>query len=205
MASITLRTITGGPGSTTKGSGLTLQEIDDNFNNINVAKLEIPTANGIVSRTGTNITVGRTITGSGTNIVVTNGDGVSGNPTLDVGANIPKIDTQNSFNATNTFKGIRSTVFTITDGTTVDIDPANGTIQTWVLGANRSPTATNFQSGQFVTLMIADGTLFNVTWTGIGVVWVNNVVPTLPTSGYAIIELWKVGTTVYGTKVGDVA
>ena len=97
------------------------------------------------------------------------------------------------------------TVFTITDGASVDIDPDNGGIQTWTLGANRTPTATSFASGQAVTLMIGDGTAFAVTWTTVGVVWVGGTAPTLPTTGYGVIELWKVGSTVYGAYVGAVA
>lgn len=98
-----------------------------------------------------------------------------------------------------------SNVYAITDGASVDIDPANGGIQTWTLGANRTPTATNFAAGQAVTLMIGDGTAYAVTWSTIGVVWVGGTAPTLPTTGYGVIELWKVGSTVYGAYVGAVA
>lgn len=104
-----------------------------------------------------------------------------------------------------TFGGFAETVFAITDGASVDINPANGTVQTWTLGANRTPTATSFAAGQGVTLMIDDGTAFAVTWTTIGVTWVGGSAPTLPTTGYGVIELWKVGSTVYGAYVGAVA
>jgi hypothetical protein len=96
-------------------------------------------------------------------------------------------------------------VFTITDGASVDLDPANGTVQLWTLGANRTPTATNFAAGQSMTLMINDGTARTITWTTIGVVWVGGTAPTLATSGYTVIELWKVGSTLYGALVGSVA
>ena len=96
-------------------------------------------------------------------------------------------------------------IYPIVDGASVDVDPANGSIQTWTLGANRTPTATNFGAGQTVTMQIADGTAFAVTWTTIGVVWVGGSAPTLPTTGYAIITLWKVGSTIYGAYLGDVA
>ena len=35
--------------------------------------------------------------------------------------------------------------------------------------------------------------------------WVNNagVAPTLATSGYTVITVWKVGSTLYGALVGD--
>lgn len=110
--------------------------------------------------------------------------------------------------ALNSSTGVLSAidgVFTITDGASVDINPANGGIQIWTLGANRTPTATSFAAGQAVTLMIADGTAYAVTWTTIGVVWVGGTAPTLPTTGYGVIELWKVGSTVYGAYVGAVA
>lgn len=97
------------------------------------------------------------------------------------------------------------TVFTITDSSSVDINPSNGTIQLWTLGANRTPTATNFASGQSLTLMIADGAAYAVTWTTIGVIWVGGIAPTLPTTGYGVIELWKVNSTIYGAYVGAVA
>lgn len=45
-------------------------------------------ANGVVARTGTNTFTPRTITGTGNQITVTNGDGVSGNPTLSLPQNI---------------------------------------------------------------------------------------------------------------------
>ena len=94
-------------------------------------------------------------------------------------------------------------VYTITDGASVDLNPANGTIQLWTLGANRSPTATNFLSGQSMTLMVNDGTAYAVTWPS--VTWVNGAIPTLATSGYTIVVLFKVSTTLYGAYVGEVA
>lgn len=101
-----------------------------------------------------------------------------------------------------TFTGYTETVYTITDGASVVLNPANGTIQTWTLGANRSPSIT-MSAGQSLTLMIADGTAYAVTWPS--VTWVGGTAPTLPTTGYGVIVLWKVGSTVYGTYVGAVA
>lgn len=43
---------------------------------------------GLLTQTATDTFTGRTLTGTGTNITVTNGNGVSGNPTVDVGANV---------------------------------------------------------------------------------------------------------------------
>lgn len=94
-------------------------------------------------------------------------------------------------------------VFTISDGASVDLDPSNGTIQLWTLGANRTPTATGFAAGQSMTLMVDDGTAYTITWPS--VTWVGGSAPTLATTGYTVIELWKVSTTLYGALVGEVA
>lgn len=101
-------------------------------------------------------------------------------------------------------------VFTITDGAAFEIDPANGTIQLITLGASRTPKGTNFAAGQSVTLMIDDGSAYTITWTDStfgsgGVSWVNNgrVAPTLATTGYTVVCLWKTGSQVYGALVGN--
>lgn len=96
-------------------------------------------------------------------------------------------------------------VYTITDGAAFEIDPGNGSIQLVTLGANRTPAATNFAAGESVTLMVADGTAYTITWTTVAVTWVGGSAPTLATSGYTVIELWKVGSTIYGSYVGAVA
>ena len=98
---------------------------------------------------------------------------------------------------------ITETVYTITDGASVDINPSNGGIQLWTLGASRTPTATNFGSGKYVLLMINDGTAYTVTWSSVPVTWLGGSAPTLATTGYTFIELWKVGSTIYGSLIGS--
>lgn len=100
---------------------------------------------------------------------------------------------------------VREDVYTIVDAAGVPIDPTNGSIQLWTLTASRTPTAANFDSGESVTLMINDGTAYTVTWSTVGVTWVTGIAPTLPTTGYGVIELWKAGSTIYGAYVGAVA
>jgi hypothetical protein len=94
-------------------------------------------------------------------------------------------------------------VFTISDGASVDLNPANGTIQLWTLGANRSPTASSFASGQSMSLMIDDGSAYTITWPSVTWKTDGGVAPTLQTTGYTIVQLWKVSTTLYGARVGD--
>lgn len=101
-------------------------------------------------------------------------------------------------------------VFTITDAVGFEVDPGNGSIQLITLGASRTPKATNFAAGESVTLMVDDGAAYTLTWTDTtwgpsGVIWETNagVAPTLSTTGYTTIVLWKVSTQVYGARVGD--
>jgi hypothetical protein len=101
-------------------------------------------------------------------------------------------------------------VFDITDGAAFEIDPGNGSVQLITLGASRTPKATNMVAGEAVTLMVDDGSAYTLTWSdatfgGSGVVWKTNagVAPTLNTTGYTVIVLWKVSTQVYGARVGD--
>ena len=82
------------------------------------------------------------------------------------------------------------------------LDPANGTIQTKTLSANTTLTD-SLSAGEAMTLMIDDGSAYAVTWPTI--TWVNNAgaAPTLATSGYTVVAMWKVGSTLYGALVGD--
>jgi len=92
-------------------------------------------------------------------------------------------------------------VFALT-GTTPALEPANGSIQTWTLTAAATPTD-SLAAGEAITLMIDDGTAYTITWPTI--TWINNAgsAPTLATTGYTVIALWKVSTTLYGALVGD--
>lgn len=105
--------------------------------------------------------------------------------------------------ASKTLLGPKEGDFTITDAAGAEIDPANGGVQIWVLGANRTAAFTNFAAGHSVTLMVEDGTGYSLTLPG--VVWVGGLAPTLPTTGKGIIELWKSGAVLRGAYVGATA
>lgn len=112
----------------------------------------------------------------------------------------------NTFTGQQTFAEVKDTVHTITDGAAFEIDPINGSIQIVTLGASRTPAATNFEAGQTVILGIDDGTAYAVTWTTVAPVWVKAggtaSAPTLATTGYTWILLWKVGAVMYAAEVG---
>lgn len=117
------------------------------------------------------------------------------------------LDSANSWTAEQTFKELSETVYTITDGAAFEIDPVNGSYQKITLGANRTPKATNFASGQSVILKIADGTAYTITWTDatLNPTWVGGTAPTLATTGYTLVQLWKDADAMYGRFIGNVA
>lgn len=112
-------------------------------------------------------------------------------------ADLPSADFDNAV-----FTGsIEEKVFAIS-GTTPALDPANGTIQTWALTGNSTPTD-GLTSGEYITLMVDDGAGFTVTWPTMQ--WAGGSAPTLATTGYTVVELWKVGSVLYGAHVGDMS
>lgn len=151
--------------------------------------------------------------GTANQVLKTDGAGLLGWVSASSG-DVTTTGTQTLTNKTLTDPAIIGTVledvYTITDGAAFEIDPGNGSIQLITLGASRTPKATNFAAGEAVTLMVDDGTAYTLTWTdatfgGSGVVWKTDsgAAPTLNTSGYTVIVLWKVSTQVYGARVGN--
>jgi hypothetical protein len=88
----------------------------------------------------------------------------------------------------------------LTPAASVALDPTAGGIQTITLGQTTTFTLSNWASGHRMTLMIDDGTGFTVTWPTMQ--WAGGVEPTLATTGFNTIELWYVGSTLYGAYVG---
>lgn len=112
--------------------------------------------------------------------------------------------TSNVFSGAVLNDGYTEEVFAVT-GTTPALSPTNGSIQTWTLSGNSTPTAGTWAAGQSITIQIDDGTAYTVTWTSLAVTWKTDggSAPTLNTTGVTVIALWKVGTTIYGARVGD--
>lgn len=100
--------------------------------------------------------------------------------------------------------GYTEGVFSVT-GTTPALSPANGSIQTWTLTGNSTPTLGAWASGQSVTLMVDDGTAYSINWASMGVVWKTNggTAPVLLTAGYTALVLVNVGGALYGWLAGN--
>jgi hypothetical protein len=105
---------------------------------------------------------------------------------------------------TLTNKTITETVFVVT-GTTPALTATNGAVQTWTLTAASTPTDA-LTTGQSIILVITPGanaiTWPGVTWTKQGG---SGTLPSLFSAGKTMVVLWKVGTTLYGSHLGDTA
>jgi len=85
------------------------------------------------------------------------------------------------------------------DGGTNAIDPANGTIQYKSISGATTLTEV-LTDGEYVTLMLQNTAGDTVTWPATS--WVGGSPPTLETTGYNVIALWKVANTLYGAFAG---
>jgi hypothetical protein len=82
------------------------------------------------------------------------------------------------------------------------IDASNGTIQQKTLSGNTTLTD-SLNTGESIILMIDDGTAYTITWPTMQ--WIGGVAPTLATTGYTTVVLWKDGSTLYGSNAGDLS
>ena len=104
------------------------------------------------------------------------------------------------FTGSVTFEdAINETVFAITDAASVALDPDNGLVQTWTLGASRTATD-SLTTGQSMQLVAVAGS-YAITWPTMQ--WIGGSAPTLSSSSTTVIELWKVGSVLYGASIGD--
>tara|TARA_B100001989_G_scaffold39176_1_gene23884 strand:+ start:115 stop:678 length:564 start_codon:yes stop_codon:yes gene_type:complete len=104
-------------------------------------------------------------------------------------------------NPVNVEDSITETVFAITDASSVALDPDNGMVQTWTLGANRTATD-SLTTGQSMLLIVTStGSSYTLTWPTM--TWKGGSAPTLGGATPTAIELFKVGSTLYGATIGD--
>ena len=80
------------------------------------------------------------------------------------------------------------------------LDPSNGTIQHKTLTGNTTFTTT-IMNGESITLMIDDGSSYTVTWPSM--TWVSGSAPTLATSGYTTVVIWRVLDAGISGNVGS--
>ncbi len=144
---------------------------------------------------------------SGSNIKTVNGTSLLGSGNVVTGdVTLSGVQTlaNKTLNSPVFNDGYTEEVFAVT-GTTPGLSPVNGSIQTWTLTGDSTPTAGTWASGQSMTLMVDDGSAHTINWASMSITWKTGggTAPTLLTSGYTVIELTKVGAMIYGWLAGD--
>jgi len=87
-------------------------------------------------------------------------------------------------------------------GSTPSLAATNGTIVTWTLPGNSTPTD-GLSSGEFLTLHIDNSAAATITWPTIA--WTRGTAPELSTTNINVIHVWKVGANLYGAALGELA
>ena len=155
------------------------------------------TPSAIVLTNATGLPIATGVAGLGTGVATALGQNVTGSGGI-------VLATNSTLSGTTLNDGYTEEVFAVT-GTTPALSPTNGSIQTWTLSGNSTPTSGTWAAGQSITLMIDDGSASTVTWSSLAVTWKTDSgnAPTLNTSGFTVIQLWKVSTIIYGARVGN--
>ena len=133
---------------------------------------------------------------SGTLSVAAGGTGV----TTSTGSGAVVLGTSPTISGPTINNGYTEQVFAIS-GATPALDDANGSIQTWTLPSNSTPTSA-LTTGQSITLMITAGA-FTISWPSVTWKTGSGTAAALNTSGVTAVQLWNVGGVLYGARVGN--
>ena len=149
--------------------------------------------NGLLVQTSADTFAGRTITGTSNQVTVTNGDGVSGNPTLSLPQDIHTA-------AKPTFANVLITNSTLTYGATTTIDLSANGQRTLTLAGDVTFATSNRAADRAVTIrLIGDGSSRSLAFPG-GWKFVGAAAPTSLASGkVAILSL-----VCFGSNDSDV-
>lgn len=121
---------------------------------------------GLMTQTEDNVFTVRTLTGTADLITVTNGDGVAGNPTITVGSNVVRKDTDNVLASGVQFSSTPTELGNVPANITLAF--ANGPVQTFTITANAVHTITLPSDGygaMFVEIVTNGTTPGSLAWS----------------------------------------
>lgn len=98
---------------------------------------------------------------------------------------------------------INENVYALT-GASATLDPDNGMIQTWTL-SNPSTATDGLTDGQSMLLLVTAGANSLTFSSTPAIKWAGGSQPALSSTDVTAIELFKVGTQLYGAGVGDLS
>lgn len=98
---------------------------------------------------------------------------------------------------------INETVYALT-GASATLDPDNGMIQTWTLSGTSTATDA-LTDGQSMLLLVTAGANSLAFSSTPAIKWAGGSQPALSATDVTAIELFKVGTQLYGAGVGDLS
>ena len=115
---------------------------------------------------------------------------------------LSKINTQREINGNRILTTVASQ-YNIPDAG-LQLDASNGQVQYMTLPSNTTFTE-SLKDGEEILLAIDDGTAYTITWPTI--TWIKAggtaSAPTLATTGYTWIKIWKMAGVLYGLEVGQ--
>lgn len=142
----------------------------------------------------------KTIAANGRTVSIVQIPYIEANTVLFTGSGSIVLNTSPTISSQTINSGYTEQVFALS-GATPAIVGTNGSIQTWTLPSNSTPTS-SLTTGQSITLMITAGA-FTITWPSVTWKTGAGTAPTLQTSGVTAIQLWNVGGVLYGARVGN--
>lgn len=185
-------------GTVTLGTGLTLTA-GAITPALDLAGLEGLSTTGIAVRTATSTWTTRTITGPAAGITVSNGDGVSGNPTLALANDLSALEAMSSTGIVARTASETYAQRTITAGTGVSVSAGNGVSGNPTISADTTLLAT-LNDINIAATQVAFGSGANSIVGNNALAYETNTLSMYPTANDTLLAVHGTGSIVFGLR-----